>query len=174
MGVMDLLGKGFKDTEQIFADMAKSAGVTSEAYEELQNSAEFKLRKSMVQVKETFRETGAVLLEALLPAIESISEFLKNLLSRFNNLDDGTQKFIGTVALIGTVLGPVLIALGSLISAIGSIIGLVTSATGGIKLLNIAMKANPAVRFATIILGAAAALRSLGKARKRSTNGKTK
>lgn len=166
MGVMDLLGKGFKDTEQIFADMAKSAGVTSEAYEELQNSAEFKLRKSMVQVKETFRETGAVLLEALLPAIESISEFLKNLLTRFNNLDDGTQKFIGTVTLIGTVLGPVLIVLGSLISAIGTIIGVVKTATGGIKLLNIAMKANPAIRFATIILGAAAALRSLGKARK--------
>ena len=54
MGVMDLLGKGLKDTEQIFADMAKSAGVASEASEELQNSAEFKLRKSMVQVKKTF------------------------------------------------------------------------------------------------------------------------
>ena len=166
MGVMDLLGKGFKDTEQIFADMAKSAGVTSEAYEELQNSAEFKLRKSMVQVKETFRETGSVLLEALLPAIESISEFLKNLLSRFNNLDDGTQKFIATVTLIGTVLGPVLIVLGSLISAIGTILGVVKSATIGIKALNLAMGMNPAVRFATIILGAAAALRSLGKARK--------
>jgi hypothetical protein len=166
MGVMDLLGKGFSDTEKIFASMANSAGVTAEAYEELQNSAEFKLRKAMVEVKETFRETGAVLLEALLPAIKTVSGIIKTLLERFNNLSDGTQKFIGVATMIGTILGPVLIALGSLISAIGSIIGLVTSATGGIKLLNIAMKANPAVRFATIILGAAAALRSLGQARK--------
>jgi TP901 family phage tail tape measure protein len=166
MGVMDLLGKGFSDTEKIFASMANSAGVTAEAYEELQNSAEFKLRKAMVEVKETFRETGAVLLEALLPAIKTVTGIIKTLLERFNNLSDGTQKFIGVATMIGTILGPVLIALGSLISAIGSIIGLVTSATGGIKLLNIAMKANPAVRFATIILGAAAALRSLGQARK--------
>ena len=45
MGVMDLLGKGLSDTITIFDEMTNSAGVTSEAYEELQNSAEFKLRK---------------------------------------------------------------------------------------------------------------------------------
>jgi len=166
MGVMDLLGKGFKDTEQIFADMAKSAGVTAEAYDELQNSAEFKLRKSMVQVKETFREVGATLLEALLPAIQSASEFVKNLLERFNGLSDNTKSFLGIVTMLSAALGPLLIVFGSLITSVGTIIGAIKSSTIAMKLLNLAMSANPAVKFATIILSAAAALFKLGKARK--------
>ncbi len=166
MGVMDLLGKGFKDTEQIFASMAKSAGVTAEAYDELQNSAEFKLRKSMVQVKETFREVGATLLEALLPAIQSASEFIVKLLKGFNGLSDNTKTFLGIVTMLATALGPLLIVFGSLITSVGTIIGAIKSSTIAMKLLNLAMSANPAIKFATIILGAAAALFKLGKARK--------
>jgi len=166
MGIMDLLGKGFLETTEIFDGMSKSAGVTAEAYEELQNSAEFKLRKAMVAIKETFRETGAALLTALLPAIQSASKFITNLLNGFNNLSEGTQKFIGIVTMIGAVLGPVLIVFGTLISSLGTIIGAIKSSTIAMKLLNIAMNANPAIRFATIILGAAAALFKLGKARK--------
>tara|TARA_R100001460_G_scaffold40519_2_gene75752 strand:+ start:1926 stop:4592 length:2667 start_codon:yes stop_codon:yes gene_type:complete len=166
MGVMDLLGKGFKDTTEIFDGMSKSAGVTAEAYEELQKSAEFKLRKSMVQVKETFREVGATLLEALLPSIQSASEFIVKLLKGFNGLSDNTKTFLGIVTMLATALGPLLIVFGSLITSVGTIIGAIKSSTIAMKLLNLAMSANPAIKFATIILGAAAALFKLGKARK--------
>ena len=168
MGVMDLLGKGFKDTERIFADMADSAGVTAEAYNELQNSAEFKLRKAMTEVKETFRETGAVLMEALLPAIVSAGKFIKQLFERFNNLSGSTQKFIGVATMIGAVLGPVLIVFGSMISALGTIAGALGTARIAMVAFTTAMKANPIIAVASAIIGLGSALIALGKAHKKA------
>ena len=168
MGVMDLLGKGFKDTERIFADMADSAGVTAEAYNELQNSAEFKLRKAMTEVKETFRETGAVLMEALLPAIVSAGKFIKQLFERFNNLSGGTQKFIGVATMIGAVLGPVLIVLGSVISALGSIAGALGTARIAMAAFNKTMKANPIIAVVSAVVSLATALTAVGHAKKKA------
>ena len=164
MGVMDLLGKGFKDTEQIFADMAKSAGVTAEAYDELQNSAEFKLRKSMAEVKETFRETGAMLMEALLPAIQTAAKFVKNLLERFNGLSTNTKKFLGIITMIGAGIGPVLVVFGSLISAIGFIVGGFKKARIAVIALTTVMRANPVIAFASALGAVATALYKIGKA----------
>jgi TP901 family phage tail tape measure protein len=168
MGVMDLLGKGFKDTERIFADMADSAGVTAEAYNELQNSAEFKLRKAMTEVKETFRETGAVLMEALLPAIVSAGKFIKQLFERFNNLSGSTQKFIGVATMIGAVLGPVLIVFGTLISALGTIAGALGTARVAMVAFNTTMKANPIIAVVSAVISLATALTAVGQAKKKA------
>lgn len=168
MGVMDLLGKGFKDTERIFADMADSAGVTAEAYNELQNSAEFKLRKAMTEVKETFRETGAVLMEALLPAIVSAGKFIKQLFERFNNLSGSTQKFIGVATMIGAVLGPVLIVFGTLISALGTIAGALGTARIAMVAFTTAMKANPIIAVVSAVISLATALTAVGQAKKKA------
>ena len=166
MGVMDLLGKGFKDTEQIFADMANSAGVTAEAYEELQNSAEFKLRKAMTEVKETFRETGATLMEALLPSILEAGKMIKQLLERFNGLSDGTKRFIGVATMIAGVLGPVLIVFGSVISALGSIAGALKTARVAMIAFNTAMIANPIMAVVSAVVALTVGLVALGKAKR--------
>tara|TARA_R100000329_G_scaffold151490_1_gene147918 strand:+ start:2456 stop:5092 length:2637 start_codon:yes stop_codon:yes gene_type:complete len=168
MGVMDLLGKGFKDTEKIFADMANSAGVTAEAYEELQNSAEFKLRKAMTEVKETFRETGATLMEALLPAIQMAAEFVKNLLERFNGLSTNTKKFFGILTMAASIIGPFLIVLGSVVSAIGTLIGGLKAARIAMIAFNTAVKANPYIAAASAIMAIASAIFMVGNARKKA------
>jgi len=166
MGVMDLLGKGLSDTITIFDEMTNSAGVTSEAYEELQNSAEFKLRKGMNSVKESFRDTGIILMNALLPAILQATDIIKSLVNRFNNLSEGTQKFIGVATIIGTVLGPVLIVFGTLISSIGSIAGGFAVATKAVRLLTAVMITNPLIAFATALGAIAIKLYSIAKAKK--------
>ena len=166
MGIMDLLGKGLGDTINIFDEMTNSAGLTAQEYEKLQNSAEFKLRKAMNGLKESFRDTGITLMNALMPAILKAGEVIKGLITRFNSLSDDTKKFIGIATMIGTVLGPVLIVVGSLISALGSLAGGLTFAATAVKGLTLAMATNPLLLFATALGAVAAKLYSVARAKK--------
>ena len=166
MGIMDLLGKGLGDTIGIFDEMTNSAGLTAQEYEKLQNSAEFKLRKAMNGLKESFRDTGITLMNALMPAILKAGEVIKGLINRFNSLSDDTKKFIGIATMIGTVLGPVLIVVGSLISALGSLAGGVMAAAGAIKKLTLAMATNPLLLFATALGAIAVQLYKVARAKK--------
>lgn len=120
-GIMDLLGANVQTTRDIFDSMTKSAGATNTAFEVLQDSAEYKLRKSMIEVKNSFTETGAVILEGLLPHIKSLADSIKGLFEDFRNLDEDTQKAYIT-------LGEIIIVAPLIASAIGTI----TAAVGGL------------------------------------------
>ena len=118
-GIMDLLGANVETTREIFDRMTKSAGATNTAFETLQESSEYKLRKSMLEVKNSFMETGAVILENLLPHLKSLADTITGLFEDFGKLDTNTQKNIIT-------LGEIIIVAPLVASAIGMITTAVT------------------------------------------------
>jgi len=129
-GVLDLTGKGAAVTAEIFQRMANTSGITAEAFEELQNSAEFKLRKGLTELRNSFTELGGILMQTLLPSIQGILNFVKNLFQGFMQLNPGVQKFIIAITSLAAALPPLIWAIGSLTTAFAAL----NLATGGILL----------------------------------------
>lgn len=129
-----------------------------------------------------FAELGQEIAEAfnLSENVPKLIEFIKDMTKQFKALSPETKRFLIISTAIAAILPPLLIVFGTLISSVGSIVTGVGGAVGvftkwlpiikksrlGVLALNLAMKANPAILFASIILGAAAALFKLGRARK--------
>jgi len=159
MGVMDLLGKGIDSTTEIFGKMENVLGDTQNAFDEYEKSLSGRLNKSLNATKESFAKMGEILLQNLLPVIETFAGFITNLFNKFNELDGTTQKIIIGFGLLITAIGPILLAVGSMISVVGVMstgftalsAGLVILKGGFIK-LTIAMMANPFVAVATAVV----------------------
>jgi TP901 family phage tail tape measure protein len=118
-GVLDLMGKNLSSTEQIFSRMNNTAGITAEAFGELEKSASFKLNKSLNDLKVAFTEIGVVLLDTFLPVIQDIASFLVNLSNKFQSLNPSVKKTIAVIAALAAAMGPILIVLGSMSSGLG-------------------------------------------------------
>lgn len=132
-GIMDLTGKGFESTRQIFDNMNKTAGFTEDAFGKVSESASFQLTKSLNELRVMFTEVGSVILKELLPYFKQFASFVKRLFERFSNLEDGTKKALvqfGAIVLIAptiiTVVGNMALAFGKL----GKAISFMTSAQG--------------------------------------------
>jgi len=143
-GIMDLLGANVQTTRDIFDRMTQSTGATDKAFESLQQSAEFKLRKSINEVKNSFTETGAVILDSLLPHLQSLSESITKLFENFRDLDKDTQKSIIT-------LGEIIIVAPFVVSAIGTITGAVNGLVTALKVLGGASLAKPLAALAAVL-----------------------
>jgi TP901 family phage tail tape measure protein len=128
-GVLDLMGKNLGSTEEIFDRMNTTAGITAEAFAELEKSASFKLEKSLNDLKVAFTEIGSVLLETFTPVIQEISSVLVSLSQKFQSLDPGVKKAIVIFTALVAALGPFLMILGAMSSGIGILIGVFESLT---------------------------------------------
>tara|TARA_R110000744_G_scaffold287961_1_gene399038 strand:+ start:670 stop:2991 length:2322 start_codon:yes stop_codon:yes gene_type:complete len=134
-GVLDLTGAGAAQATEIFGKMENVLGDTQDAFDENAKSAGFKLTKSLNKAKESFSQMGAVLLNALLPFIQNLSDVVTTLFSGFNNLDTTMQTVIISVGLLIIALPTLLGLLGTLTTILGALlspIGLVALALAGI------------------------------------------
>lgn len=134
-GIMDLLGASVDNTRQIFSNMTNVSGTTSKAFDQLQNSAEFKLRKGLVTLKNSFTELGSVLMTSLLPAIQNALGFVTNLFKAFTKLDPATQQIAIGFGALAVALPTILSVGGSVLamfSAMASPIGLVAAGVAAV------------------------------------------
>lgn len=79
-------------------------------------------------------EFGAVIQEQLVPILQSVTDFIRQIKDAFSGLDDSQKQLIVTVGAVIAVIGPIIAAIGTVVSVIGSIvsaIGTVVSAIGG-------------------------------------------
>ena len=132
-GILDLTGKGAAVTAEIFQRMANTSGVTAAAFDELQKSSEFKLRKGLIQLKNSFTDLGGVLMESLMPMLQNVMGFLQDLFLAFNRLDPTTKQLVIGFTAFAAVLPTILTVLGSLgtvLAALYSPITLVAAAIG--------------------------------------------
>ena len=127
-GIMDLTGASADATTGIFERMSNTSGMTAKAFETLQNSAEFKLRKSLIQLKNSFTELGGVLLNSIGPAIRKVLGFATNLFKSFNKLDPLTQN-------LSLSFGALVLVLPSLISLGGTLASIFAAMTGPVGLI---------------------------------------
>lgn len=134
-GIMDLTGASAGVTAEIFDRMADTTGITSKAFIELQKSSEFRLRKGLTSLKNSFTDLGAVLMDSFMPLIQNVIGFFQGLFKAFGNLDPATQQLAIGFAAFAAVL-PTIISLGGtflgIISALASPIGLVAAGVAAV------------------------------------------
>jgi len=92
-------------------------------------------------------EMGALIAEAIQPIILKVTEWA----SAFQELDGGTKKLILKITAIAAVLGPLLLTLSLATAAWGAMTSAIGLVTGGIKLLTLAIMANPLGALAVVI-----------------------
>ena len=134
-GVMDLLGASVDNTRVIFGNMGNVTGMTNKAFVELQKSSEFKLRKGLIQLKNSFADVGAVLMETLLPLITNFLGFIQGLFVSFQNLDPVTQQIAIGFGLLAAAL-PTILSIGGAVlgmfAAMVSPIGLIAAGVAAV------------------------------------------
>jgi TP901 family phage tail tape measure protein len=134
-GIMDLTGASADTTTQIFNRMATTTGITSQAFDQLQNSSEFKLRKGLIALKNSFTELGGVLMNTLLPMFQNVLGFATGMFKAFNRLDPVTQQISIGFAALAVALPTILTVGGSVLAmfaAMVSPIGLIAAGVAGI------------------------------------------
>lgn len=107
----------------------------------------------IAQLKATLVEVGIQIGEILLPVIQKIINWVKNLLKGFTELDSGTKSIIVTIAGIAAALGPVLVVGGKIMKGISSITGALSKMGGiGFGPIGIAITAITALSAAGVAL----------------------
>jgi TP901 family phage tail tape measure protein len=146
VGVMDLMGANAATTADIFGNMADVTGTLDTAFGIASETAEFKLNAAMSDIKLAFIEIGEKLIPVLVPAIQKLASWIKDLTDKFSNLSPFMQK---TVMVIGGLLaaaGPLLLIAGKLaiaIKALGPAFAVVTGAISGTAVAAAALVAVP-------------------------------
>jgi TP901 family phage tail tape measure protein len=137
-GVLDLMGSGAETNIGIFNRMNTTMGATQAAFDATSQSAEFKLRKAMGDVRESFSQLGSQLLTGLMPIFQQVSGAIQQVFAAFFNLDQGTQKLILGLGAIAVALPTIITLVGSLTTIMGvllSPIGLVAAALAGVAFI---------------------------------------
>jgi len=168
-GVLDLTGKGAEDNLKIFDALSNTLGATDEAFQKTSESASFKFDQGMATVKNSLLELGKIVLPAVVKAVTKLSEFVKDMSDRFQNLSPETQNFILTLTAILGAAGPLLIIFGKLMAGISALGPILTMAATGFRVLTMAMAANPIIAIASAIALVVVALNQYTKAQKEAT-----
>jgi len=137
-GVLDLLGSGVETNRGIFDRMNETMGATQDAFDATSESAEFKLRKAMAEVRESFSQLGSQLLTGMMPIFKKVTSAIQKIFTAFFNLDESTQKLILGLGAIAVALPTIITLVGSLTTIMGvllSPIGLVAAALAGIAFI---------------------------------------
>lgn len=132
-----------------FSDLADAVtdagGSVANTYEETLDPAD-KLKVIMNQLKDLGYEIADTAGEMLVPAIQDLSDFLKDLKTRWDGLSDAEQKQIEKIALTVAAIGPAL----TIVSKVtGGIAGLVTNINTMQQAISVAT--NGAGAFSTIL-----------------------
>jgi TP901 family phage tail tape measure protein len=123
-GFLSLMKAGPTEIDKMTLSLENSTGASAEAATKMKDN----LKGALDELSGSFETAQISIGTALTPAILKISEVLKSLTERFNNLSPNTQKFIAigaalTAALTGiiAVIGFLAMGIGGVIAAIGTI-----------------------------------------------------
>lgn len=133
--VLSLTGKNADEVAGIFERMKNTSGAVDKGFQRLQQSADFRLRKSLNAVKEDFASLGADLLGVLGPAISKVANLVSNLFAKFQQLSPATQKIVIVVTTLVAALPLLITAFGGLIKVIALVAtpaGLVAAALAAV------------------------------------------
>ena len=90
-------------------------------------------------------DLGSVLLTTLTPILQQVSEYMKTLKEKWDELDPSTQDMIVKAALIAAAIGPIITMAGALVMVIGALIspiGLVVLAIAAVIAIGVALYKN--------------------------------
>ena len=153
-GVLGLVGKNSEQVSAIFNDIANAGGDLDKAFENTQQTLQYKWNVAVDSAKSVLIELGTGIKGALVPVLNSLSNLLKGVSNFFSKLSDSTKTTIVVVGGIVAALGPALLIGSQLLKMIKGIIPLITvlktgfvnlqasivAGTTGLKGFNLAFK----------------------------------
>ena len=92
--------------------IAKSNGIVNKGFEDVSQTANFKLNQALVGLKNSASQFGSV----IIPVITGILDKVNPLIQGFSNLGDGQKDLVVKGALVAASLGPILSISGGLIT----------------------------------------------------------
>lgn len=107
-------GKAFDD---LLTSMENAGGATEDAFQKVQTDSK-KVKKSLNDIRNAGMEVG----DSLDPIFQTVADITKSVSEFLKGLSDDEIKFIGTLLLIITAIGPVLLVVGKLATGIGALI----------------------------------------------------
>ncbi len=118
-GVLGLVGKNSEQVAAIFNDIAAAGGDLDKAFENTQQTLQYKWNVAVDSAKSVLIELGTGIKGALVPVLNSLSSLLKSVSNFFSKLSDSTKTTIVVVGGLVAAIGPALL-IGSQILLIGS------------------------------------------------------
>lgn len=153
-----LFGKRGATVAAVLADNYAQAQTFTENFNKAGGSAakmaaimDNTLKGSFLKLKSAVEGALISIGEQLAPTIKKLSESITNVVGKFSLFDDATKKTILIIAGITAAIGPLIVLLGTLLRNIATV-------TSAIRVLTIAIAANPIGAFAVAISAVGAAL----------------
>lgn len=147
-----ILAKNKDKVAELTKEYQTNTGRLDEMAEAMGGTTFAKVKKMESAIEGMKLEMGALISDAILPIIKKITEWA----SAFQDLDGGTKKLILQIAGIAAVLGPLLLTISLATAAWGAMTSAIALVTGGIKLLTLAIMANPLGALAVVVTAIAA------------------
>ncbi len=141
---MSVTGGVFEAFTETLADMRDGISEVEKGFKKQSKTAAASWQKT----KNSLVSAGVSIGKILTPALEGVADKLQSVSAWFESLDDDTKETLVTIAGVVAVVGPTLLVLGKLAGAISMV-------SKVIKVMSIAMAANPIAALA-IVIGAAA------------------
>jgi len=120
---------------EVLNNIENATGIVDDGFENVSNTAGFKLNKAFNELKNVGVELGAT----LLPIVTKVANFVKGVIEGFNSLSSETKTQI--ISIIGLVAasGPIMTAIGFIASALGALLSPVGLVIAGIALAGFAI-----------------------------------
>lgn len=117
----DAAQKGQLNYEQMYESIVNNSnGALDSVYESTLTAAD-KMQLATKKIQERLTDTGAVVLDKVLPVVEKVCDGVEDLIDWFDGLDDGTKDMIVNMGLLAVAAGPVLTVGGKFIKGIGNL-----------------------------------------------------
>ena len=141
---MELFGRSAQDLNPLIlggadalkklGDEAEKAGlILSQETLDSMNEVNDEIDKLKAESGATFAVLGTIVQKALLPVLQDLAGWLKNVMEWFRELDEGTIRIIATIAGLAAAIGPVLLVMAKMTTTIKTLIPVfkaLTSSTG--------------------------------------------
>jgi len=149
-GVLDLLGKNSKSTEQVFKDVAKSAGDLDKALEITEGEEGYQMAKAWTTIKNSLIPIGDV----VTPIAASVAQALAAIATAFTKLPGPVKTAVVIFASVVAAVGPIQWIFGAIVSSIGTLITAFSSVVMmGARILPFFVKLISLVRFLPLAFG---------------------
>lgn len=103
-------------------DFKTTVDDTSDAYETMANTSEYKLNQAMQTIKNTMITLGDTIRDMLLPYVEKAADLFIKLQEWLSNLSDEQKEQIVKWVMLAAALGPALLIFGKIASGVGNVI----------------------------------------------------
>jgi len=120
---------------EVLNNIKNATGIVDDGFENVSNTAGFKLNKAFNDLKNVGTELGAT----LLPIVTKVATFVKGVIEGFNSLTSETKTQIVSLIAVVAASGPIMTAIGFIASALGALLSPVGLVIAGVALAGYAI-----------------------------------